>query len=249
MTTAMRGSLAVLFWSFVLLMVLQVMIAFFLNLVLESRMTDPSLDSEERQLIFEYFGTCSRGILTMFELTLGNWPTPARVLQEHASEWYCVFSIVHKVTIGFAVIGVINGVFMQETFKVASTDDKIMMRQKERERSLHIKKMSMLFKHADTSGDGVLDIDEFREVIELPSVQTWLAAMELGIKDHTSEKLFRLIDDGDEELTAEELVRGVDKLKGPARSIDLRFLMKNQEVTAQEVRALKTMMEKHFGKT
>ena len=29
------------------------------------------------------------------------------------SEWYFLFSIAHKVTIGFAVIGVINGVFMQ----------------------------------------------------------------------------------------------------------------------------------------
>jgi len=69
------------------------------------------------------------------------------------SEWYFVFSIAHKVTIGFAVIGVINGVFMQarrrilgrplllpvaaespcgsqETFKVAGSDDKIMMRQR-----------------------------------------------------------------------------------------------------------------------
>ena len=31
------------------------------------------------------------------------------------------------------MIGVINGVFMQETFKVASTDDSIMLRQKDRE--------------------------------------------------------------------------------------------------------------------
>ena len=64
------------------------------------------------------------------------------------SEWYFAFSIAHKVTIGFAVIGVINGVFMQalgtgrfvepsadfgctqETFKVAGSDDKIMMRQR-----------------------------------------------------------------------------------------------------------------------
>ena len=30
------------------------------------------------------------------------------------SEWYFLFSIAHKVTIGFAVIGVINGVFMQD---------------------------------------------------------------------------------------------------------------------------------------
>lgn len=36
-----------------------------------------------------------------------------RVLQDKVSEWYFLFAIAHKVTIGFAVIGVINGVFMQ----------------------------------------------------------------------------------------------------------------------------------------
>ena len=33
-----------------------------------------------------------------------------------------IFFLIHKVTMGFAVIGVINGVLMQETFKVASYD-------------------------------------------------------------------------------------------------------------------------------
>lgn len=33
-----------------------------------------------------------------------------------------------QVTIGFACIGVINGVFMQETLRVAQSDDAIMMR-------------------------------------------------------------------------------------------------------------------------
>ena len=36
--------------------------------------------------------------------------------------------ILHKLVIGFAVVGVINGVFIQETFKVASSDNQIMMR-------------------------------------------------------------------------------------------------------------------------
>ena len=54
----------------------------------------------------------------MFEITLGNWPPVARILQENVSEFYVAFSIIHKLVIGFAVIGVINGVFMQETFKV-----------------------------------------------------------------------------------------------------------------------------------
>lgn len=40
----------------------------------------------------------------------------------------CTFCNVWQVTIGFACIGVINGVFMQETLRVAQSDDAIMMR-------------------------------------------------------------------------------------------------------------------------
>lgn len=223
MMTAMRGSVAVLFWSFILLLVAQIMIAFLLNEVLSATyLADENAPKEDRQRVFAYFGTCSRAILSMFELTLGNWPEIARLLQDKVSEWYFLFSIAHKVTIGFAVIGVINGVFMQETFKVAGSDDKIMMRQRERERRLHTKKMKVLFEHADESGDGVLDIDEFRQVMKNQSVRTWLAAQDLHMNSpEASDQLFRLLDDGDGALMAQELVEGVARLKGPAKSMDL----------------------------
>jgi len=199
------------------------MIAFLLNEILSATyLMDETQPKEHRQRVFAYFGTCSRAILSMFELTLGNWPEIARILQDRVSEWYFLFSIAHKVTIGFAVIGVINGVFMQETFKVAGSDDKIMMRQRERERRLHTKKMKVLFEHADESGDGVLDIDEFRQVMKNPSVRTWLAAQDLHMNTpEASDQLFRLLDDGDAALTAQELVEGVARLKGPAKSMDL----------------------------
>ena len=45
-------------------------------------------------------------------------------------EYYAIFSVAYKLVIGFAAVGIINAVFMQETFKVAASDDKLMMRQK-----------------------------------------------------------------------------------------------------------------------
>ena len=38
---------------------------------------------------------------------------------------------------GFALIGVINGVFLQETMKAASTDDDLMVRRKKQQATLH----------------------------------------------------------------------------------------------------------------
>lgn len=118
----------------------QLFFALALHHLLLDYMEDPNEPLEKRWLIFEYFGTCSRATLTLFEMTLANWPPVARILQEHVGEWWCVFSIAHKLSIGFAVIGIINGVFMQETFKVAATDDKLLIRETQAATRVHQKK-------------------------------------------------------------------------------------------------------------
>ncbi|CAE7232127.1 Scn11a, partial [Symbiodinium pilosum] len=61
------------------------------------------------------------------------------------SEWWILPCLLHKLTVGFAVIGVINAVLMQETFKVAYLDDTVMVREKMRAMRAHVAKMSELF--------------------------------------------------------------------------------------------------------
>ena len=52
-----------------------------------------------------------------------------------------------------------------------------------------------------------------------PFVVSWMAAYEIDVTD--VELLFCLMDDGDGTITAEELVSGVSRLKGFARSMGL----------------------------
>merc|ERR1712190_220532 len=116
-------------------------------------------------------------MLTMFEITLGNWPPACRVVTENVTEWFMLFALFHKLTVGFAVVGVINGVFMQETFRAAATNDRIMIMQKTRAATAHCNKMRKLFQQADTSGDGYLNLEEFKKVLQDASVRVWLASM------------------------------------------------------------------------
>ena len=50
--------------------------------------------------------------------------------QLSSQEYFAIFNVGYKLVIGFAAVGIINAVFIQETFKVASSDDTVMMRQK-----------------------------------------------------------------------------------------------------------------------
>lgn len=220
---------------------MQITIGFALNQLLETTVQDGinlagnTLTEAQRHKVFEYFGTTSRALLSMFELTLGNWVVIARILQENVSEYLTLFSIAFKLMIGFAVIGVVNGVFMQETFKCASSDDRIMLQQKQRDIKKHTRKMESFLYFADSSGDGVVDKEEFKGILENDEVKAWLAAQELSVGDASN--LFSLLDDGDGELSAEELVKGVARLKGAARSIDMAIFMREHRAFVAEVSA------------
>jgi len=237
MTTAMKGSVDALLWTFVFLLIVSMGLALFVNQILQALYfaEDASiLSAEQRDVqmqVYIYFGTFLRALFSMFELTLANWPPAIRLLAENVSEWFFLFGVLHKLIIGFAVIGVINGVFMQETFRVASIDDTIMVRQKARAQAAHLAKMKKLFGEAKDLRDidGLISKEEWITVCADDQVKLWLASMDLSPDD--AETLFGLIDaSGDGFITLKELVGGVGHLKGPARSVDLlRFMSVTQD--------------------
>mmetsp|Transcript_108981 Transcript_108981/g.216450 ORF Transcript_108981/g.216450 Transcript_108981/m.216450 type:complete len:580 (+) Transcript_108981:119-1858(+) len=220
MTTAIKGSLLVLVWAVLVLTVVEMSLACLLQSAVEDFLRDPENQGTPHGIeVFKYYGTFARSMLTMFELTLGNWMPPTRALVEHVSEFYMIFFLLHKFIIGFSVVSVITGVFIQETFEVATHDDQIMLNNKRRAARTHEKKMSELFRHADEDGDGSLDRVEFLEVMHDPGVRKWLSSMGLDVDDAAT--LFELVHGGDNHITAHELVTYSNKLRGGARSIDL----------------------------
>jgi len=222
MTTAMRGSMSILMWTIIVLTLVLTLCALVLQALCEDYMTgaDTKLQREE---VYMFYGTFSRSLLTMFEITMGNWMPPCRALVENLSEWFMIFFVLHKLIIGFSVLAILNGVFMQETFKVANSDDQIILLQKDRAVRAHTGKMHALFEHLDDDGDGAVTLQEFKGVIDDPSVRTWLSSMDLDVRD--VDTVFRLLDESNSgRLTAAELVAGVGRLKGQARSIDLNIL-------------------------
>ncbi|CAE7491913.1 SCN4A [Symbiodinium sp. CCMP2456] len=249
MTTAIRSSFMVLGWTIALLFVCQMLFALIVQQFLYGFYFDENADGpgKEAQLrVFEYFGTFTRALLSLFEMTLANWPPVCRLLMEEVSEWWMIFCLFHKLTMGFAVVGVINGVLMQETFKVAHMDDTVMVREKQRAMRTHVSKMSALFHDADTSGDGRLDIEEFKTILQHYEVKIWLAAMDLDVSD--VEELFDMLDTGgDGRLSAEELVNGVSRLRGAARAMDMKRIAQvssNLEHGLHDLATIKPMIHK-----
>lgn len=238
MTTAIRSSVTVLGWTMALLFICQLLFALVVQQILFGFYFDPNAANQEAQLrVYEYFGTFTRSLLSLFELTLANWPPVCRLLVEEVSEWWLLMCLLHKLTMGFAVIGVINAVLMQETFKVAYLDDTVMVREKMRTMRAHVAKMSELFHEADTSGDGKLDFEEFKQILKKHEVKVWLSAMELDVSN--VKELFTMLDTGgDGRLSADELVQGVSRLRGSGRAQDVRKILEMSEQMKHDLHEL-----------
>merc|ERR1719352_2243258 len=106
------------------------MFSFVIQQACESYILDESNDEARREEVFRFYGTYIRTLFTMFEITFGNFMPPCRALVENIGEGWMIFALFHKLAIGFSVISVIMAVFIQETFKVAQTDNFILLNQK-----------------------------------------------------------------------------------------------------------------------
>ncbi|CAE8686333.1 unnamed protein product [Polarella glacialis] len=245
---SLKASTYVLLWSIVLLFVIMLTLSMLMSFAIEPYVLDTETNSaENRHRAYLYFGTVSKAFVSMFEITMGNWVPMSRFLFEQVNAWYGLAMIAYRCVVGFAIIQVITGVFMHETFKAAASDDGIMIAQKNRQMMEHMRKMKLLFSEADTSGDGFLSYEEFAEVVHDARVRSWLSAMELDVTDSklVFDLLIRSNPDSsppgkqDGELSAEDLVRGVSKLKGSARSLDMATLMMkmgSMDAALQELR-------------
>jgi hypothetical protein len=228
MIRALSGSLKILGWSCLLLFAFQMLTAFLITETLGAfYFPRNDLDHEDETAVFEYFGSFARSLLTTFEMAMGNWPVPARVLFERVSEWFILIFLAHKLTVGFAVLGVINAVFIQETFQVAATDDLTMVLKKQKHLKTQRQKLERLFHAADTSQDGRIQREEFTKMLQHQDVQLWLASMDYHAND--PEGLFDLLDhNGSNDLSAVEFLKGMVVLRGTARAMDLVGLVNMQ---------------------
>merc|ERR1711865_789276 len=79
--SSIMASFSILVWSALLLTLLFAMCAIALNYMLFEYLDDrDGSDIEMQHRIYRYFGTFTRALLTMFEITLGNWIPACRAL-------------------------------------------------------------------------------------------------------------------------------------------------------------------------
>ncbi|CAE7219612.1 Scn10a [Symbiodinium microadriaticum] len=225
-------------WSMALLGIFMMMGALLMGNLLQDFILDEEQDFEIRQWIWLHYGTAYRAIYTMYEMTFaGNWPVYARPVLENAGHGYVIFYMIYITFVVFAVIRVISAIFLRETLEAANNDAEILVQERLRKKATYVRKLESIFRACDESGDGVLTEDELNELMQDIRVQVYLESLEIDV--HESTALFRLLQNGDGEITCDDFIDGILRCKGPARAID-------QILLASDVKNLTNGMQQLF---
>eukprot|EP00930_Biecheleria_cincta_P080209 TRINITY_DN6832_c0_g2_i1.p1 TRINITY_DN6832_c0_g2~~TRINITY_DN6832_c0_g2_i1.p1 ORF type:complete len:633 (+),score=109.43 TRINITY_DN6832_c0_g2_i1:55-1899(+) len=217
------ASFHTLFWSLFLLFIIQCIFAMSIMYAVEDWMHDSNNDDSDRRTVFKYYGTFTRSMLTMFEILFANWAPSCRVLVEQVTEWFALAFILYRCLVGFAVLNVVNAVFVQSTMKVAQQDAEYIITQKQKSAEQIAGRLRRLFEQLDSSGDGSLSWDEFSVLITDPRMAAMVASIE--VEAHDLEVLFKILDDGDGNIQMEEFTQGILRVRGMAKALDVAQLL------------------------
>jgi len=238
---SVKASVNVLGWSVLLLNLVIAIMAMTCSELLENYIRNPDIDIAKRWEVFGFFGSFTTATETIYEVTLANWGPPCRLLMNNVNEWWGLFFIIYKLCVGFAVVQVVISVFIQQTFKVASRDEELMIRERKTESQAYSAHLEKLFAKLDASGDGLISRDEFNMVLQDDRILTWFAALEVDFKEVAG--LFDLLDDGDGEISHEEFIIGVMACKGSAKGTDMLAVSRDVKVNRKLLKSLEAKMD------
>ncbi|CAE7204263.1 CACNA1A, partial [Symbiodinium necroappetens] len=203
----LEASRGMLFWSFCLLSLLQLLAGVVVSMLAAPYLLDDGND-----------------VLMKEEVDGGwfaNWGPACRVLVDNISEWFALFFLLYRRCVfGFAVLNVaapmqarsspaaleVNSVFVQhlgrlsaQTMKTATSDEELAFKQKEKDIAQYNRKVRKLFQTIDSSGDGAINLEEFEKLVQSPKLSFWMSQLELEYHDLLS--LFEFLDNGDGQIT------------------------------------------------
>jgi len=152
------------------------------------------------------------------------------------NEWFSLFFISYKCSIGLAVVQVILSVFIQQTFKVAAQDENIMINERKAQGAAIVRNLEHLFDVLDKSGDGLIDRVEFEILKHDPVVKFWLSALEVDTSD--VDQLLDDLDDGDQLISRKEFIDGIKAIRGQAKKTDILEMKRQLKIIDSKIEDL-----------
>lgn len=238
---ALVSSARGLMWSMVLIGGVVVAAGIFMAEIAKSFIENDANEMEKREWLYAHFGTASQAAWTMFECTFtSRWPIYAHVMVEDYNHFYIVLWILYVVFVNFATMRVVGALFLKQTMSEAHLDQDRMAMEHFRYKKKITKQIAELFSEADSSGDGLIDLEEFNLMMENDKVASMLA--ELDIYKEEAEALFSVLSADDGYMDYSEFLTAALKLKSTAKAMDAIQLQAMVGKISQNIGELKVQV-------
>lgn len=186
-----------------------------------------------QELADEYFGDVWLSMLTLFQImTLDSWTSICRPLMAEQA-WIAAFFIFFISVSVFLLMNLITAVIVENAFASGEKDKADVASKVQHEKEAELAELKEFFEKLDIDGSGTVTLDELHRAAKNKEVKIKLRALGIGAKDLDS--VWESLDDGDGELTPEEFINGMRRMKGDAAAKDILYLYKEQRTMERQV--------------
>lgn len=209
-------------------------------------LNDPGRSShEDYEDIDGWFGTIPRTMFTLFQSMTGgvDWGDPGAVTQQFGPIYFTVFCIYMFVTI-FSVLNIVNGIFVDAAIQKSSRDRDVVSKKMAEEKKNYADSLAEQLDRFDADGSGFVSKDEWEAALKDPDVVEQMESLDVRV--HEAEQLFDLLDvNKDGMVTIAEFKVGMEKLRGPAQSVDLMGTISQINAIKMSVKAIEDNMNQN----
>ena len=187
-----------------------------------------------------WFETVPQSMLTLFRIISDglDWDTVFNPLQQ-VSPMAAAFLIFYVIITVFAVVNVVNGVFVNTAVETAMHDkDVASMKQLQLQESI-VQTLKQVFEEIDSNGTCLVSLEDIEVAVETRKLGGFLESMGISTQDMIT--LFMILDaDKSGLLDLDEFVTGCMQLHGPAKSLQVAKMSHENKVTRQQLWQLRT---------
>lgn len=218
---AFGASLQSIMWVTVLLVLGLFFCAILITQALGQNPEFSDLEIGDGETTEDRFGTVSGSMFSLFELlTMEGWTDVGRPLV-NKSPWIILFFITFFMIFSFGLMSMIIGLVVDRTIQYSQTNTFTVEKEKKNQKKDVVESLKAFFLASDANGDGMLSLSELQDALKSnEEVRAALEKCEIPVEMWRD--FFEVLDTEKKgEVTVEQFLKGVDRLKGEARGKDL----------------------------
>eukprot|EP00929_Paragymnodinium_shiwhaense_P102107 TRINITY_DN6529_c0_g1_i1.p1 TRINITY_DN6529_c0_g1~~TRINITY_DN6529_c0_g1_i1.p1 ORF type:complete len:837 (+),score=213.27 TRINITY_DN6529_c0_g1_i1:178-2688(+) len=232
---SMLSCMRSLVWTLCLLFIFIYVMAIFIMVELTSH--DNAFDETNNGIKrTEYFGSLPATLLTMYQSFTGGllWEVPAGALSE-IIPWISIPWVLFSGFVVFAIANTVTGIFVDQATKCIQDDARNVGLEEFDMRAARIADLRQAFFSADAEGAGYISQHQLSKLCKNKQVAAKLRECDVDVQDVLA--LFELISTVDMKVPLEDIdafIRGIFRIKGTARQLDVVALSCRQKAMAQK---------------